>query len=138
MIVPPEQDIEDLYQYLKSLRPDPSPFLDPDGTLTESAERGRLLFETKADCVRCHPHPYYTDLKSHNVGILSPGPNETDGLYDTPALIEAHRTAPYLHDGRARTLRDVLTVHNPSGLHGKTAELNEQEIQDLEAYLLSL
>jgi cytochrome c peroxidase len=64
--------------------------------------------------------------------------NEPDGLYDTPALIEAYRTAPYLHDGRAKTLRDVLTVHNEKGLHGTTSGLTEQELQDLEAFLLSL
>jgi len=104
--------------------------------LTAAAERGKALFETKADCVRCHPAPYFTDQQSHNVGILSP--NEPDGLYDTPALIEAYRTAPYFHDGRARTLREALTIHNEKGLHGETDDLTEQEAADLVAYLLSL
>lgn len=136
MIVPSNQDVEDLYSYLKSLRAEPSPHLNAQKGLSEPAQRGKLLFEGKADCTRCHPQPYFTDLKSHNVGVLSP--SEPDGLYDTPTLIEAYRTAPYLHDGRARTLREVLTVHNSSGQHGKTAELNESELQDLEMYLLSL
>jgi cytochrome c peroxidase len=136
MIVPTEEDVSDLYAYLKSLRPEPSPWLKADGTLTDSAKRGKILFEGTADCARCHPGPYYTDQKSHNVGILSP--KELDGLYDTPALIEAHRTAPYLHDGRARTIRDVLTTHNEKGQHGTTQGLTEQEIRDLETYILSL
>ena len=136
LVVPTDADVDDLYRYLKSLRPEPSPYLAAEGGLTEAAERGRLLFQGKADCARCHPAPYYTDLQSHNVGILSP--TEPDGIYDTPALIEAYRTAPYLHDGRARTLRDVLTIFNRDDQHGTTTGLTEQEIDDLETYLLSL
>jgi YVTN family beta-propeller protein len=136
MIVPTQQQVDDLFAYLQSLRPEPSPHRNADNTLTEGASRGKLIFEGKGDCVRCHPPPYYTDQKSHNVGILSP--REPDGLYDTPALIEAYRTAPYLHDGRARTIRDVLTEHNEHGQHGNTQQLTEQEITDLEIYVLSL
>jgi cytochrome c peroxidase len=104
--------------------------------LTEAAERGKSLFDGKASCVRCHPAPYYTDNKMHNVGVLSP--NEPDGRYDTPSLLESYRTAPYLHDGRALTLKDVLTENNSEKKHGAADSLNEQEIDDLVAYLLSL
>jgi YVTN family beta-propeller protein len=136
MIVPTEQEVEDLFAYLTSLRPVPSPHLTPDGKLTAAAERGKALFEGKASCARCHPAPYFTDKKMHNVGVLSA--NEPDGRYDTPSLIEAYRTAPYLHDGRSLTLKDVLTVSNEKKQHGKTNELSDGEIDDLVAYLLSL
>lgn len=136
MIVPTEEDVDDLFAYLISLRPVPSPHLTPDGKLTEAAERGKSLFEGKASCVRCHPAPYFTDKKMHNVGVLSP--NEPDGRYDTPSLLESYRTAPYLHDGRALTLKDVLTVDNSAKRHGDAHELSEQEVDDLVAYLLSL
>jgi cytochrome c peroxidase len=136
MIVPTEKDVDDLFAYLISLRPVPSPHLTPEGKLTESAERGKSLFEGKAGCVRCHPAPYFTDKKMHNVGVLSP--NEPDGRYDTPSLLESYRTAPYLHDGRALTLKDVLTADNSAKRHGAAHTLNEQEVDDLVAYLLSL
>lgn len=136
MIVPTEKDVENLFAYLISLRPVPSPHLTPEGKLTEAAERGKSLFDGKASCVRCHPAPYYTDNKMHNVGVLSP--NEPDGRYDTPSLLESYRTAPYLHDGRALTLKDVLTENNSEKKHGAADSLNEQEIDDLVAYLLSL
>jgi YVTN family beta-propeller protein len=136
MIVPTEQEVEDLFAYITSLRPVPSPHLTPDGKLTEAAERGKVLFEGKANCARCHPTPYFTDKKMHNVGVLSS--NEPDGRYDTPSLIEAYRTAPYLHDGRALTLQDVLTTSNEKRKHGKAHTLTDQEIDDLVAYLLSL
>ena len=38
--------------------------------------------------------------------------------YDTPSLMGVYRTAPYLHDGRAKTLRDVLTTANQAGALG--------------------
>ncbi|HJN09272.1 MAG TPA: beta-propeller fold lactonase family protein [Pirellulaceae bacterium] len=136
MIVPTEQEVEDLFRYLTSLRPVPSPHLAADGKSTEAAKRGKALFEGKANCARCHPAPYYTDKKMHNVGVLSA--NEPDGRYDTPSLIEAYRTAPFLHDGRALTLKDVLTVDNEAKKHGKTDGLTDQEIDELVAYLLSL
>jgi cytochrome c peroxidase len=72
----------------------------------------------------------------HNVGALSP--NEPDGRYDTPSLLESYRTAPYLHDGRALTLLEVFTTHNQEQKHGAAGSLNEQQLDDLVAYLLSL
>ena len=136
MLVPTDQEVVDLYAYMTSLRPLPSPHLNSDGSPSDAAVRGKQLFESKAGCVRCHPGPYFTDKKMHKVGVLSD--NEPDGRYDTPSLIEAHRTAPYLHDGRALTLKDVFTTHNPKDQHGKTGSLSEKELNDLIAYLLSL
>lgn len=133
-----DQDVDDLYAYLTSLQPTPSPHLTSKGKLTEAAQRGRLLFDGKASCKRCHPAPCFTDNRLHNVGVLSDHFKETDGRYDTPSLIEAYRTAPYLHDGRALTIKDVLTTHNKSGRHGKTKALTERELNDLVEYVLSL
>ena len=70
------------------------------------------------------------------MGVTSP--NEPDARYDTPSLIEAYRTAPYFHDGRAATMRDALTRHDGEGLHGNLSELTASEIDDLIAYVLSL
>ena len=51
--------------------------------------------------------------------------------------VEIWRTAPYLHDGSAATLRDVLTRGNPNDQHGRTSQLDLQEIDDLVEYLLT-
>jgi hypothetical protein len=53
-------------------------------------------------------------------------------------MVELWRTAPYLHDGSAATVRDVLTSRNSHDQHGRTSDLSKQEIDDLCAYLLSL
>ena len=42
---------------------------------------------------------------------------------DTPTLRGIWDTAPYLHDGSAATLKDVLTTANPGDLHGATSTL---------------
>lgn len=136
MLVPTKEEVADLLAYLTSLKPVPSPHRTPEGELTELAQQGRALFEGQARCGGCHPGPYFTDKKMHNVGVLSP--NEPDGRYDTPSLIEAYRTAPYLHDGRALSLKDVLTTQNPDHKHGKTETLTEAEIEAIVAYLREL
>jgi len=133
LVVPESADVDDLLAYVTSIKPEPNPELP---RLAEAAKRGKILFEGKAACVLCHPAPYYTDRRMHNVGITTPG--ETDGRYDTPSLVEAYRTAPYFHDGRAATMREALTVHNSKGMHGNTKDLTSQEIDDLVAYVMSL
>lgn len=120
--------------YLKSLKPVPSPYLKK-GELSAAAKRGKKVFE-KAGCTYCHSGPYYTNQESYNVG-------EGTGLengrkFDTPSLTELWRTAPYLYDGKAKTVKEVLTIYNTKQKHGKTADLSEQEINDLEEYCLSL
>ncbi|MBN1909589.1 MAG: beta-propeller fold lactonase family protein [Pirellulales bacterium] len=131
--VPKPSDVDDLLAYVESVRPEPNPNLPK---LAEAAARGKILFEGKAHCSGCHPAPLFTDLKMHDVGTPTPG--EPDARFDTPSLVEAYRTAPYFHDGRARTLKETLTKHNPSDRHGHTSGLSRQEVEDLVAYVLSL
>lgn len=133
---PTQEQVDAVLAYLNSLQPEPSPHRTRDGKLTAAAKRGQALFEGKARCAGCHPAPLYTDLKAHDVGTKSD--NDPDGLYDTPTLVEVYRTAPYLHDGRAATLKEVFAVHNKNDRHGKTSHLTPQELDDLVAYLLSL
>jgi cytochrome c peroxidase len=63
-------------------------------------------------------------------------PRET--RFDTPTLVELWRTAPYLHDGSAPTVRELFTTRNAQNRHGNTTHLSPTQIDDLVAYLLSL
>ena len=54
---------------------------------------------------------------------------------DVPSLLNVWETAPYLHDGRAATLRDVITLHNPRDQHGRTSHLNSSGLTDLIHFL---
>jgi cytochrome c peroxidase len=131
----PEEVPAAIDEYLKSLKPVPSPYL-VDGKLSEAAERGQKVF-LQADCATCHPPGLFTDLEKYDVGTRARFDQPIDKFY-TPTLIEVWRTAPYLHDGSAATMRDVLTTHNPHDQHGETSNLSNQEIDDLCAYILSL
>jgi cytochrome c peroxidase len=74
----------------------------------------------------------------YDVGTQSNRDFEQHSTFDTPTLIEMYRTGPYLHDGRAATLREVLTVFNPEDRHGKTSHLTDAEIDYLVAFMMSL
>ncbi len=102
-------------------------------------DRGADLFaDPVTDCLRCHPPPYFTDFERHDVGTAD-GPGERLGPeIDTPGLRDLARSAPYLHDGGAATLVELLTTANPADLHGVTSHLTPLQVDDLAAYLLSL
>ena len=132
--------------YLQSLRPVPSPRL-VNGRLSPAAQRGERLFNSaRAGCVTCHPPPYFTDMVGHDVGTTTAyhslyrveGADKGSDRFYSPALVELWRTAPYLHDGSAVSLRDALTTCNHDDRHGYTAGLAPGEIDDLVEYLLSL
>jgi cytochrome c peroxidase len=132
--VRPEEDSLAVDEYLKSMQPVPSPHLE-DGQLSKSAQRGQKVFR-EAGCAECHPAPYYTNLKSYDVG-LGEGVHR-GAAFDTPTLIENWRTAPFLYDGRAATMVDVLKAHNQNDTHGRTSNLSERELADLAEFILSL
>jgi YVTN family beta-propeller protein len=131
--VRPEEDAAAIDAYLKSLKPVPSPYL-VKGRLSKAAKRGKKIFK-KAGCGKCHPSPLYTDMKKYN---METGRNMEENIaFDTPTLVETWRTAPYLHDGRAETMKEVLTKYNPDDKHGVTSNLTKNEINDLAEFVLS-
>ena len=133
----PEEVATAMDEWLKSLKPAPSPHL-VNGRLSEAARRGEKLFnQPDTGCANCHEAPLFTDLHSYNVGTRNPF-DKDDREFDTPTLHELWRTAPYLHDGSAATIREVLTARNPKDEHGKTSQLTAQQVDDLAEYLLSL
>ena len=128
------KDLDSLAAFIDSLMVPPR-----HHTLTQTEKRGKTIFEShKTACVTCHPEPLYTDLKVHDVGTAD-GEGEWFGpLIDTPTLRFLYDSAPYLHDGSAATLFDVLVTANSNDEHGVTSHLAPQEIQDLVAFLLAL
>jgi YVTN family beta-propeller protein len=114
-----------------------SPYRNPDGTLTPDGALGRALFN-RLGCGFCHTRPDATDSsrgKLHDVGTLKPTSGTRGGEpllgIDTPTLNGVWETAPYLHDGSAATLLDVLTTANPEDQHAFTSGLTEQELAQL-------
>ena len=128
-----------------------------DKALSESAKRGLDLFRGKARCTRCHSGFNFTDEKFHNLGIgwdtntvdlgryMVTSNAEDIGAFKTPTLREIARTAPYMHDGRFKTLEEVVKFYNQGGVKNPDQdntiiplELSDQEQQDVVALLKSL
>jgi len=138
----PEEDVYCFDAYVEKMKPVPSPYL-VNGKLSARAQRGEKLF-VKAKCAECHTpdkkapggEPLWTDLKLYDVGVGAA--TETGRKFDTPTLAECWRTAPYLYDGRALTMEEVLTICNPNDKHGETSKLTPEQIKDLAEYVLSL
>jgi DNA-binding beta-propeller fold protein YncE len=119
--------------------------IEGEDGLTDAALRGREVFHRESvGCVKCHSGPFYCDsrtgsLTRHDVGTGNEDPSEKMGPeYDTPTLIGLYRSAPYLHHGKAETLKDVLTTYNKDDRHGKTSQLKPGEIDDLVEFLKAL
>jgi YVTN family beta-propeller protein len=139
------KDLDALAIYTNSFQPKLSPHIVAPGKLTSEAERGKTLFFDKAvGCATCHSGPYYTDSslkRPYNLHDVGTGGGETEKMppeYDTPTLLGVYRAPPYMHDGRAKTLMDVLTTANPKDKHGKTSHLKKEQLADLVAFLKSL
>ena len=141
------EDLKALESYVRSVPLVPNPYRLPDGSLSEAARRGKAIFEGKARCAKCHNGPKFTNRKRRDVGTgigryaplkLPTGKTIYPTQFDVPQLVGVWDSPPYLHDGRAKTLREVFTKYNPEDKHGKTSHLTEQELADLIAYVLSL
>lgn len=92
----------------------------------EAIERGRGVFHRDdVGCAGCHAGALGSDGLSHAIG---------GALWQTPPLQGVALRAPYLHDGRATTLRDAL---DGAEGHGHVEHLGAAELLDLDAYLRS-
>lgn len=142
--LPTPREAEAVDTYLQGLEPVASPNLifdrskpDGPGRLSEAARRGKRIFNSdRSGCSSCHPEPLFTDMRRHDVGTQNP--NDHTPLFDTPTLVEVWRTAPYLHDGRYQTIRQVIVEGKHVNLDGRLDRLTDAEIDDLVEYVLSL
>lgn len=122
-----EEVYEAMDEYLKSLKPVPSPYL-VDGKLSGKAKKGQQIFTD--NCASCHSGQFYTDMKQYKIGWTT-GPDKGLAM-DVPALNECWRTAPYLYDGRSHSMKEMLKIHGPQ------KQISEKELEELEEYVLSL
>lgn len=114
----------------------PKNHLSIAGELSPAATKGLALFrDPKVGCASCHPGPLLTDRKMHDAGTGRERDRRAD--FDNPTCYELWRTAPYLQDGSAATLMDLLSTHAPKNKHGVTSHLSAAERQALVVFLLS-
>ena len=124
------------------------------------AVEGRELFES-VGCSNCHPanlgnvEGIYSDLLLHRMGPElvgggsyndppTPVPDAPDAPHPsewrTPPLWGVADSAPYLHDGRAATLREAILLHGGQGQKSARAfdRLDDSEKSQLIIFLKTL
>ncbi len=135
-------ELDALAAYVASLnRFNRSPFRNADGTLTADGVAGKAIF-AQLNCASCHAGADFTDSTGNvlrDVGTIKASSGQRLGAaltgFDTPTLKGLWDKAPYLHDGSATNLIDVITTQNPSNQHGVTSGLTTTQRNQLVAYL---
>jgi YVTN family beta-propeller protein len=141
------QQLTDLVTFVYSLPYRPNRYRMPGHDLTPAQERGKAIFErTKSkqgtdiaeanQCGYCHSGPKFTNRKEFDIG--SGKGSDRSPIIDVPQLPNVVYSAPYLHDGSARSLEEIWTVFNPKDTHGVTNDLTKDELNDLIEYLKTL
>lgn len=121
--------------------------------MSPAAIRGLAIFNGKGNCIDCHDGANFTDDSYHNIGVNNgdegrfaiTGNKNMKGAFKTPGLRNIIYSAPYLHDGSAASLEEVIDFYNKGGNGGENLDklikplgLNAQEKFDLIAFLGAL
>jgi cytochrome c peroxidase len=118
----------------------------------ESAKRGFVLFNGKANCAACHSGWAFTDGSFHDIGTaqnddigrgrLFPTSVKLRYAFKTPTLRDVARRGPYMHDGSVPTLQAVIDLYNRGGIDRPSRDeeihplgLTDGEKADLIAFL---
>ncbi len=127
-------DLAALLAYLGAMRAPSLAGAPADPTRAALIERGHDIFlEPAQGCSTCHLGAG-TDRRAHDV--KSGNVDETSLRFDTPSLRYVSGTAPYFHDGRFRSLEDVM--EHSDGTMGHTMHLSRPDLLALVAYLETL
>jgi cytochrome c peroxidase len=134
---------------------------DDPNAVNASVKRGFAVFNGKAKCVRCHFGADLTTREFHNIGLFDgrtlrdsgrmkiTGKKADIGKFKTPGLRNIAITAPYMHNGKFKTLEQVIDFYNdtrrivPYSINrdtilNKPLGLTVQEKKDLVTFLRSL
>ena len=155
-----------LSDFERSLETNDSPFddwriNDNEEAVSASAKRGFKLFNTKAKCIQCHFGPDFNNIEFRNIGLFD-GKMHLDsgrsaithkqqdlGKFKIGSLRNIAITAPYMHNGMFKTLKEVIDYYDnpdriiPNSMNRDTIlirplQLTNSEKLDLESFLISL
>jgi cytochrome c peroxidase len=114
----------------------PVVYVPKAGPEADRVAKGKALFESAGTaCSTCHKaEGAFADAAGHDIG--SKARADREGNFDTPSLRFVSGTAPYFHDGRYRTMRELLV--GADGKMGHTKNLSTDDLDALESYMKSL
>jgi cytochrome c peroxidase len=123
--------------------------------IDESAKRGFVLFNGKANCATCHSGWSFTDSSFHDIGVaagddigrgqLFPTSVKLKYAFKTPTLRDVTRRGPYMHNGSVATLNEVIALYDRGGVDRPSRDseihplnLSDSEKADLVVFLQTL
>jgi len=144
--------------YERTMEPGTAPFdrwIEGDeSAISESAKRGFVLFNGKAECSLCHSGWRFTNDTFHDIGVSTKDPGRGRDVKDDPLMQYAFKTPtlrsvalhpPYMHDGSAADLHQVVKHYEKGGIDRpsrspliKPIALTDQERSDLVAFMETL
>lgn len=160
--ITPQKTAFALAQFVKTLISGNSPYdryLQGKASLPAAALRGAdLFYSEKGDCFHCHGNALFTDNAFHNIGLrnrssadmgryLVTGAASDVGKFKTPTLRNTALKNVYMHDGRFKSLYEVVNHYNLGVQHTEYLDpildkpplnLSTDEINDLVAFLETL
>ena len=115
---------------------------DKNAMTREQVEGFKIFIsEDRGNCVACHQPPNFTDDGFHNIGLKANAKEIPDpgrfrirpvksmyGAFKTPTLRDVAITAPYFHDGSAKTLMDVVEHYVRGGDEKKNLSTNMKKL----------
>lgn len=120
------KELEDIFAYITSLNAPPAMGDDPK----ELIALGKEVFAAKG-CVNCHAPPAYTTPVTVEVDLVD---EQGRNRFNPPSLRGVGHRRRFFHDGRARSLEDVLQKVR----HQLDDPLMPKETEALLAFLRSL
>jgi len=144
--------------YERTIEPGPAPFdrwiAGDEGAIPDAAKRGFVVFNEKGNCAACHSGWRFTDDKFHDIGTSTTdrgrgGPVKDDPLmafaFKTPTLRSVAKRPPYMNNGSAATLEDVVAHYVKGGIDRPSRSpmmmplaLTAQERADLVEFMKTL
>ena len=126
-----------------------------------AVKRGFGVFNNKGKCIQCHFGADFTTNEFRNIGLFNgkdlndsgraavSGKVDEIGKFKVPALRNIAITAPYMHNGMFKTLKEVINFYNepdkiiPNAINrdsllAKPLGLTQQDKDDLEAFLFAV
>lgn len=127
-----------------------------ENAISASAKRGWKLFSKELYCTKCHPAPHFTNFETVSNGYYQTGSSDKGrfrihldsadiGKFKVPTLRNISITFPYMHDGKLKSLEDVLKHYEKGGKRSEnqskiidSIQLTTQNRKDLVEFLKSL
>jgi mono/diheme cytochrome c family protein len=130
-------ELDSLADFVQTLAPPPvtsAPAVVSDAQKQKIARGNEIFHSQAAGCSGCHSGAAGTDNQHHDVHSKTSA--DKSGSFNTPSLKFVGGGGPYFHDGRYKTLHELLT--DADRKMGHTAQLSGDDLEALEAYLRTL